>query len=161
MIKKIGINLVFFVFIIIFLSMISCKNTGEAKSDGVLLQKDKAFSKMSETEGMHNAFISFISDDGVLLRDNSYPLKGKETLAKLYANSDDKGFTLTWEPLFERLSSAGDIGYTYGTYKYKVLETGDISYGTYVTIWQKGKDGNWKFVLDSGTQGLPDNPESP
>ena len=28
--------------------------------------------------------------------------------------------------------------------------------GTYVTIWQKQTDGSWKFVLDTGTQGLPE-----
>jgi ketosteroid isomerase-like protein len=26
--------------------------------------------------------------------------------------------------------------------------------GTYVTIWKKGQNGNWKFVLDTGNQGL-------
>jgi hypothetical protein len=124
--------------------MISCIKSDKTNLVGSLLKTDMTFSKMSERVGMHNAFIAYISDDGVLLRDNVYPLKGENALIELFAKNDDSGFTLIWEPLFERLSSGGDIGYTYGTY---------------VTIWQKGKDGNWKFVLDSGTQGLPDMPE--
>jgi ketosteroid isomerase-like protein len=156
MIKKNGINLVFFVFIIIFLPAISCKKTSTPSSAGDLLQTDRTFSKMSETNGMHNAFVAFIADDGVLLRDNAYPLKGKASLVESFAKNDDGGFTLVWEPLFERISSGGDIGYTYGTFTYKDLQSGEASNGTYVTIWQKEKDGNWKFVLDSGTQGLPD-----
>jgi len=31
-----------------------------------------------------------------------------------------------------------------------------VEKGTYITIWQKQANGNWKFVLDTGTQGLPD-----
>ena len=156
MIKKNGVNLLFFVFIIIFLSIISCKKTGKTDSTGELMKTDREFSKMSETAGMHFAFLEYIADEGVLLRNNSFPLEGKESLKKLYSGSDDSGFSLTWEPLFEHISSAGDIGYTFGTYTNTEKASGTVSRGTYVTIWQKGKDGHWKFVLDTGTQGLPE-----
>ena len=33
--------------------------------------------------------------------------------------------------------------------------------GTYVTIWKKDADGNWKFVLDTGNQGLGVKNEEP
>jgi ketosteroid isomerase-like protein len=29
-----------------------------------------------------------------------------------------------------------------------------IIYGTYISIWKKQSDGNWKFVLDSGNEGV-------
>jgi ketosteroid isomerase-like protein len=159
MIKKNRVNLLFFVFIIIFLSIISCKKTAKTSSTGDLLKTDRAFSKMSELKGMHAAFIEYIADEGVLLRNNSYPLKGKESLIDLYAGSDDSSFTLVWEPLYEQISSAGDIGYTYGIYNNTEHGSRVVSRGTYVTIWQKEEDGSWKFVLDTGTQGLPDKSE--
>ena len=31
-----------------------------------------------------------------------------------------------------------------------------IEQGTYVSIWKKDKIGAWKFVLDSGNQGIGD-----
>jgi ketosteroid isomerase-like protein len=36
----------------------------------------------------------------------------------------------------------------------KVKATGEINKGTYLTIWEKQPDGSWKFVVDTGTQGL-------
>ena len=49
---------------------------------------------------------------------------------------------------------SGDIGYTYGIHTNTEKATGKITKGTYITIWQKQSDGKWKFVLDTGTQGL-------
>jgi hypothetical protein len=44
------------------------------------------------------------------------------------------------------------MGYTYGIY---TLIVNDSAYkGTYVTIWQKQADGTWKFVLDTGNEGV-------
>ena len=161
MVKKNGVNLVFFVFIIIFALNISCKKTSSSNMIGDLIKTDRAFSMMSESEGMHKAFLSYIADDGVLLRDGSFPITGKEAVVGLFNKTDDSGFLLRWEPLFERLSSDGNIGYTYGTFESVDSEGGTVSRGTYVTIWQKESDGSWKFVLDSGTQGLPEKEVSP
>jgi ketosteroid isomerase-like protein len=35
-------------------------------------------------------------------------------------------------------------------------DSASTSKGTYVTIWRKQKDGKWKFVLDTGNQGVGD-----
>jgi ketosteroid isomerase-like protein len=148
---------VFFVFIIISQSLFSCKKAETINIIGDLIKTDRAFSSMSESQGMHKAFLTYIADDGVLLRDDSYPVTGKESVAELFNGREDKSFSLVWEPIFERLSSDGDIGYTYGTFTSTVYDSGIVTQGTYVTIWQKEDDGSWKFVLDSGTQGLPES----
>jgi ketosteroid isomerase-like protein len=49
------------------------------------------------------------------------------------------------------------MGYTYGIYTVEMDSpegTVVTKEGTYATIWKKDKDGNWKFVLDTGNQGL-------
>ncbi|MBI5009268.1 MAG: nuclear transport factor 2 family protein [Bacteroidia bacterium] len=120
------------------------------------MQADRDFSSMSEKEGMFTAFLAFIADDGVILRDNAYPAKGKNTLREYYAGKSDTSFVLTWEPVFGDISAGSDLGYTYGVYTLRVKATGDLSKGTYVSVWKKQYDGTWKFVLDSGTQGLPE-----
>jgi ketosteroid isomerase-like protein len=154
MIVKNGFNIMFFVFITVFAGIISCKNNNDNDHSGELKKADREFSAMSAKDGMIKAFLEFVAEDGVVLRDNSMPSKGKSTLADYYMGRTDTTFTLTWEPLYEKIAASGDLGYTYGIYTNTVRATGEISRGTYTTIWQKQSDGKWKWVLDTGNQGL-------
>ncbi|MFN8241360.1 MAG: DUF4440 domain-containing protein [Bacteroidales bacterium] len=154
--KKTGLNIVFFVFIAILFSIISCSHPAPKADPEVLFKADRDFSALSARAGMHEAFLTYVADSGVLLRDDAYPLVGKESLASLFSGRPDTTFTLTWEPVRGIISSSGDLGYTYGYYTRVVKATGEKGRGTYLTIWQKQKDGSWKFVLDTGTDGLPD-----
>lgn len=153
--KKYGFNIVFFAFIAILFLTISCTSRESKSHAGELMKADRDFSALSQKEGMHKAFLSFIADSGVILRDNSYPVRGKNELAAIYAGRPDTAFTLTWDPVFERIGSGGDLGYTFGYYKSLVKATGETGRGTYITIWARQPDGSWKFVLDTGTDGLP------
>ena len=153
--KKSGFNIVFFVFIAILFLTISCTKFAKAPQPGQLMKADRDFSTLSEKEGMHKAFLAFIADSGVILRDNAYPLKGRNSLAELYSKHSDTSFVLTWEPVFEKIGSGDNLGYTYGYYKSRDKATGETGTGTYLTIWQRQSDRSWKFVVDIGTQGLP------
>jgi ketosteroid isomerase-like protein len=157
--KKNGVNIMLFVFIIIFITILSCAKNTQHLSAGILLQTDRDFSSMSVKEGMFKAFLFYMADDGVILRNNSFPDKGKESLKQRFSGKSDTSFILSWEPLFEKISDSGDLGYTYGIHTNTDKGSGEVSRGTYITIWQKQADGNWKFVLDTGTQGLPDKAE--
>jgi ketosteroid isomerase-like protein len=152
--KKSGFNIVLFVFIISLIMILSCTRS-KISHAGILLKTDREFSDLSEREGMFKAFLAYIADDGVVLKDYSYPSVGKETLKKYYSQQTDTTFTLRWAPVFEKISESGDLGYTYGFWTNTNKLTGRTANGTYLTIWQKQKDGSWKFVLDTGTQGLP------
>jgi ketosteroid isomerase-like protein len=155
--KKNGVNIMLFVFIIILFGILSCAKSSKNLPTGILLQTDRDFSAMSVKEGMFKAFLFYIADDGVILRNNSFPSIGKETLKKHFSGKSDADFILSWEPLFEKISESGDLGYTYGIHTNTDKSTGEITKGTYITIWQKQTDGSWKFALDTGTQGLSDN----
>lgn len=154
--KKNGFNIILFAIIIIFIIILSCAKSFRKPVRGILLETDRDFSAMSVKDGMFKAFLYYIADDGVILRDNSFPEKGKEALAKRFSGRTDTTFILSWEPLFENISESGDLGYTYGMHINTNKLTDEITRGTYITIWQRQKDGSWKFILDSGTQGLPD-----
>jgi ketosteroid isomerase-like protein len=134
---------------------LSCSSHSKVENGGILLKTDRDFSGMSVKEGMIRAFLFYVAEDGVILRDNSYPSKGRETLRQYYSGRSDTSFILSWEPLFEKISESGDLGYTYGIWTNTVRKTGEKSRGAYLTVWQKQPDGSWKFALDSGTQGLP------
>jgi ketosteroid isomerase-like protein len=157
--KRSGVNIILFVFIINLIVILSCAKSIKNPAAGILLQTDSDFSSMSVKEGMFKAFLFYIAEEGVILRDNSLPSKGKETLKERFTGKSDTAFVLSWEPLFEKISESGDLGYTYGIHTNTDKSTGKITKGTYITIWQKQTDGSWKFVLDTGTQGLPGSPE--
>lgn len=142
--------------IILLLAVSSCRsNNSEKENDaGLALQElqqaDQAFSEFSRKHGMRKAFLEFIDDEGVMMRDNSMPLRGAPAIQYI-SSMNDSSVQLTWEPLGGDIAASGDLGYTYGTYEMK--DSANVQQGTYVTIWKK-KEGKWKFVLDSGNQGL-------
>lgn len=116
-----------------------------------MIKTDEAFSDSSKALGMKKAFIEFIDDDGILLRPNHLPIAGADAIDYL-TELNDTSYTLTWKPLGAQASSSGDMGFTYGTYLLQLKDTA-LS-GTYVNIWKKHFDGKWKFVLDSGNEGI-------
>jgi len=119
-----------------------------------VLNTDFAFSAMSEEKGISKAFIEYAATAGVLLKKESRPIEGKVNIEKLYKAQDLKDYVLTWKPIKATVSKSADIAYTYGIYEYRTKGAKILKKGTYVTIWEKQKDGNWKWVLDSGNEGL-------
>ncbi|MEQ1553840.1 MAG: hypothetical protein ABL929_06665 [Ferruginibacter sp.] len=118
-----------------------------------ILKADKAFSALSAEKGMKNAFLEYIDSNGVLLRPNILPIAGADAVDYLIALKDDN-YKITWEPKNAVAAISGELGYTYGTYKLIPNNVDTILYGTYVSIWKKQIDGKWKFVLDTGNDGV-------
>ena len=145
-----------FYLIAISLFLTSCipeSNQEDLKKE--LMEADLAFSDLSKTEGMNMAFKTFSSDEAVLLREGSLPVVGRSEIDGLLDKKDDSSFVLTWEPLYARASSSGDLGYTYGLFAMAVESMDTTLRGTYVSIWAN-ENGAWKWVLDTGNQGLGD-----
>jgi ketosteroid isomerase-like protein len=116
-----------------------------------MIKTDEAFSNMSREYGMKKAFIEFMDDDGILLRPNHMPIIGADAIDFL-SQANDTSYTLTWKPSAAQISSSGDLGFTYGIYLLRLRDT-TLS-GTYVSIWKKQPDGKWKFILDTGNEGV-------
>ncbi len=117
-----------------------------------LFEADRKFSAMSVEKGYPAAFIEFAHPDAVILRPNSMPVKGRNAISTLYEKADTAGVHFTWEPLAGDIAASGDLGFTYGTYTFiKDTVTGR---GTYVSVWKKDGNGNWKYILDAGNEGI-------
>ncbi len=136
------------IFIPIF--MMACQSEVTSLDD--LMQTDRDFSAFSVSKGMHEAFLEYIAEDGIMLKPDAMPQIGKDKLRALYAQSNDSSFTLSWEPIDGRLAQSAELGFTYGIWTLQQKDT--TTQGTYVSIWQKDSVGQWKFVLDSGNNGL-------
>ena len=143
--------------IIMICIIISC-NTKKSSTNSVdntfqLLDTDRSFSKLSEQKGIKFALIQFIDNKGVFLRPGTFPLIGGQALNYI-SQLDDNSYMMTWEPRGGSVASSGELGYTYGVYSLKPNNKDTILYGTYVSVWKKQADGNWKFVLESQNEGI-------
>jgi hypothetical protein len=89
----------------------------------------------------------------VLLKPGRLPIIGANAIDYLI-QQNDTAYTLNWQPHNAFVSKSADLGYTYGVYALhpKMIDT--VFYGTYITIWKRQTDGKWKFILDSGNEGV-------
>ena len=144
--------------LVLLLLTVGCREKKKPSYNGVndkiaLIQADKSFSEMSVEKGMKSAFIEYIDSNGVLLKPDHLPIVGAHAIDYLIAQ-EDTGYTLNWQPHNAFVSQSGDLGYTYGVYALHPKNADTVFYGTYVSIWKKQGDGSWKFVLDSGNEGI-------
>jgi ketosteroid isomerase-like protein len=149
--------------IILIISMplfiISClhgnvkENNSGADAKSGMIEADKAFSKLSEEKGMKAAFMENIDSNGVLLRPNSMPVIGVNAIDYI-SQENDTSYSMSWEPRGGSVAKSGELGYTYGVYLIKFKNKDSVLKGTYLSIWKKQPDGKWKFVMDTGNEGL-------
>lgn len=150
-------------FFITAVMLMACGNNAEKKKANTgaldklaMMNADRAFSKLSEEKGMKTAFMEYMDSNGVLLRTNHLPIAGADAIDYLI-QQNDTGYILRWEPRNGAVAKSGELGYTYGVYALTPSQKDTVIYGTYVSIWKKELNGSWKFVLDSGNEGIGDN----
>lgn len=139
---------------ILLLCAWACKSSvpqDTALARQAVLKADTDFSNLSRSKGFRYAFLAYADSTAVLLREQHPPMEGHAAF-KYIESMNDSGVTLTWEPTFGSVAASGDLSYTYGIYTFTSKDT--TTRGTYVTIWKKDASGNWKFVLDTGNEGL-------
>ena len=143
---------------LVILTITSCNTEDGGKNTNVLFEVERSFSDMSVREGMNKAFLHFCDEEGVILRPDRYPIVGELAIQEYLETGNDSLITLSWKPLDAFLSASGDLGFTYGTY---LLESKNSAFspreGTYITIWRKNSNNEWRFLLDTGQEGLGDD----
>lgn len=127
-----------------------------------ILQADRDFAAMAAEEGAAAAFGQWMDPtEGRLVRGTPEPVIGTENIAPLYA-----AFTgdtlLHWEPSEGFAGSGDDFGVTWGVWS--IHTDGDsasapVARGTYVTVWHRNEDGEWRGLLDMGTEDPSYRPE--
>ena len=138
--------------LLVILVLFSCSEKKPAADPQVLKNADIAFSDYSVVHGLQKAFIEFAHDSVVLLKPNRMPIVGKLSLIKFYEGKSDSGVVLTWNPENAVIAESGELGYTYGFWTF--ITQKDTSRGTYLTVWKKNSNGQWKFIADTGNEGL-------
>jgi ketosteroid isomerase-like protein len=93
------------------------------------------------------AFRSFIADDAIFLGQS--PLRGREAIEKDWESffAPDAPL-LEWQPVDAEVLPTGDLGMTRGPYTLTTKDShGETrrSHGTFMSIWRRQKDGEWKI----------------
>ncbi|HET9058002.1 MAG TPA: nuclear transport factor 2 family protein [Chitinophagaceae bacterium] len=154
---------------VVGISLFSCSYTGtkeHAESGSNEIEKNwkaiddlkninREFSAWCRDSGMKKAYLEYFDDNGVILRPHHNPLEGAGALDFL-SQFDDSRVQISWEPINGDISSSEDIGYTYGIYTVINKKEKDTTQGTYLMVWKKQKNGDWKLVMESGNSGLGD-----
>lgn len=139
-----------FAFVVLFL--FSCSEKKPTANPQVLIDADIAFSDYSVQHGIQKAFIEFADDSLVLLHDNEMPIVGKQNLIRSYEGKSDSGVVLIWNPAKAIIAESGELGYTYGFWK--LIAKQDTTQGTYMTVWKLNEKGQWRYIADTGNEGL-------
>jgi ketosteroid isomerase-like protein len=115
-----------------------------------LVDAEFRFAEAAATDGMRDAFLGVLSEDGVLFR--PLPVNGREWFEAAPATPG----VLGWKPVFAEISGNGDLGYTTGPWRLE-LEGRPPIFGHYVSIWRSEDGDPWQLVLDVGiSHGQPE-----
>jgi ketosteroid isomerase-like protein len=137
-------------FIMLSLSCSRLSDTEQLKEE--IIRTDKAMSDLAAKEGFLKSILFYADENIVKLNDGAYPIVGKKVFEESYANKPGPK-SLTWEPLNVEAAESGELGYTWGNWKFIGKDT--TLYGNYFTVWKKQKDGSWKVALDGGNSTPP------
>lgn len=129
------------------LTLVYAKNN--SKEVEKLRATELAFSKLCVEKGMAESFTFYADKDVIKLNEGQFPIIGKDSLIASFPGKSPQPFTLEWYPLKVEVSKSADLGYTFGNWTF-TNPKGEKSFGNYLTVWKKQKDGTWKFLLDGG-----------
>jgi ketosteroid isomerase-like protein len=135
--------------LIIVLFSISCRQpTTQTEQDKQeMLKADRAMNDMAAKEGFNSAILYYADSNIVKFENTRFPLIGKAVFAASFDKNRDLK-NISWKPVNAEVAQSGDIGYTWGNWKFTAKDT--TYYGNYFTAWKKQKDGSWKVTLDGG-----------
>ena len=139
--------------IVLFLCLLGASTAAhaDARLDEVLAV-DRAFALRSSETGAQAAFLEFLAPDGVLFRPTA--VNGADWLR----THEEASGRLDWVPATGRMSCDGQLAITLGPWTYR--QDALVATGSYLTVWRREADGNWRVVIDHGVDG-PSAPGPP
>lgn len=128
-----------------------------------LMQADQAwFEAYAASDDGPDTFVNRVLDDANLLPPDAPMARGKEAIRDVIAMLEAMpGFSISWSASAAEVGSAGDMGYTIGTYEIRMddPEAGPVRIdGKYLTVWQKQADGVWMVAADMFNADGPPTP---
>lgn len=132
-------------FALVAAALLAMANGPVAEDDfDTLIAAERHFAADAAALGITPAFRAHVAPEGVLIAQE--PRSAPTVLA---TQTDPPGAKLEWQPEAAGIARSGDLGFTTGPY---VLRLGEqVSHGQFFTIWRRGADGKWRWLIDSGS----------
>ena len=125
-----------------------------------LFRTDKAWSEAAASMDVEKT-LSFWTDDASVFPPGQPAVVGKDAIRRYVTEGFGlPGFSIRWETSAFEVSASGEMAYGLGTNAVTMNDPQGKAIterGRGVTVWRKGKDGNWKCVVDIWNAG-PDAP---
>ena len=98
-----------------------------------LVETEKEFARRSVAGGIPEAFSAFFADEAVMFRPG--PVYARPVYQKRKATP---GLVLDWAPTYAEVSTAGDLGYTYGPFELSMTDSSGkrMSHGYFISVWK-------------------------
>ena len=136
------------------------EETDAAALESSLAAAERAFARAA-IERDREAFVSFLTPGTVFATPHGN-LRGPDAILEQWgAFFAPGGPSIKWEPDKVAVVEDGSVGMTSGPFWIEA-STGDDGgttrfTGTFFSVWRREPGGDWKIVLDTGTDAVPDD----
>lgn len=112
-----------------------------------LVEAERAFVRLAAERGFRDSFYEYFAEDGIGF--NPHPFRMKVYLASQPSAPSPWG--VVWAPVYGDIANSGDLGWNTGPVVYPGRDGQPDRHGLFFSVWKRQADGNWKVVLDIGT----------
>jgi len=111
-----------------------------------LMIAESEFLDLARQKGTKTALQENLDKEARIYRQGYQPVVGIDSIQAYFS---DKPYLSAWKPLEGRVSKAGDLGYTYGSYivRNSNKQSGDEK-GYYLHGWRRDASNRWKLVAE-------------
>jgi ketosteroid isomerase-like protein len=135
--------------IVALLSAFTCQVASSQQNINSLIDAEKSFASYAIEHNTRDAFLQFMDSANALVFDNGNAIGAYTTWHKAAANTNK----LIWQPAFAGIAQSGDLGFTTGPWEFRhSLADSSLAAGNFTTIWHLNDKGEWKFLVDIGTE---------
>jgi ketosteroid isomerase-like protein len=107
-----------------------------------VLHADSALAGAAISRGYPAALLDMLAEGGRILRNGQRPAAGAAAARAFLTDG-----AMTWRTIAGDISTAGDLGYTYGSYELRSVANTTES-GNFLHIWRRGPNSAWRIVVD-------------
>ena len=123
-----------------------------AQDETAIRDNAKAWAAAAQAKDAEK-FVSFYTEDAVLMLPNMAPASGKAAVREAITNfMKDPAFALSFETTKVEVAKSGDLAYELGTYSATSTDQKTkkpvIEKGNGIVVWKKQGDGSWKAHVD-------------
>lgn len=113
-----------------------------------LFAAERALQESASKTGMAGAYAGVLNSDSRLHRNGMQPLLGQKPIVQYLRQREN--YQPSWKPLFADIARSGDLGYVYGSYRFKRAGAEDsaLEQGYFTRVWKRGQDNKWRLVVD-------------